>query len=103
MNDLMQTVSRYPDMMLVVKSSELLDMVRFCVLETKKSIEQQLVDASVEKYLSPRKTAEMLDVNLSTLWRWQKQNYLSPIELGGKRKYRQSEIDRILKKGVVTA
>jgi len=50
----------------------------------------------VETYLSPQKTAELLDVDKSTLWRWNKRDYLKSIELGGKRLYRMSDIKKIL-------
>lgn len=39
-----------------------------------------------------------LHVDKSTLWRWAKIGYLVPIEVGGKRFYKQSDIDKILKK-----
>ena len=65
-------------------------------METKQQIEQTLADAAAETYLSPKKTAELLDVNASTLWRWGKINYLTPIELGGKRKYKISDINKLL-------
>jgi len=50
----------------------------------------------VETYLSPKKTAEMLDVNPTTLWRWNKRNYLIHIQVGGKRRYKMSDIQKIL-------
>jgi len=40
--------------------------------------------------------AEMLDVDKSTLWRWAKIGYLVPINVGGKRRYRMSDVNRIL-------
>ena len=39
---------------------------------------------------------EMLDVSQSTLWRWQKAGYLVPLNVGGKRRYRMSDVRRIL-------
>lgn len=54
-----------------------------------------------EQYLTRKQTAEMLDVDLSTLWRYDKQGYLCPVEIGGKRKYKLSDINRILGKGEV--
>jgi hypothetical protein len=51
-----------------------------------------------EQYLTRKQTAEMLDVDLSTLWRWNNENYLCPIEIGGKRRYKLSEVNKILKK-----
>jgi len=54
-----------------------------------------------EQYITRKKTAEILDVDLSTLWRWDTQlDYLHPVEIGGKRKYKLSDINRILKVGV---
>ena len=87
-----------PDITIHVRAGELLEMAEHCVSETKKQLEQIIQDSANETYLSPKKTAEQLEVDPSTLWRWDKQNYLKPIQLGGKRRYRKSDIDKILKK-----
>lgn len=50
-----------------------------------------------EQYLTRKQTAEMLDVDLSTLWRWNNENYLCAVEIGGKRKYKLSDVNKILK------
>ena len=50
-----------------------------------------------EKYLTRRQTAQALDVDLSTLWRWNREAYLKPVQVGGRRLYKQSEINKILK------
>jgi hypothetical protein len=50
---------------------------------------------------NPNSTAEMLDVDLSTLWRWNNEKYLCAVEVGGKRKYKLSEVNKILRKGEV--
>ena len=49
-----------------------------------------------ERYLTRKQTAEMLGVDLSTLWRWHKEGYLIPIEMGGKRRYRLSDVKKIM-------
>ncbi len=49
-----------------------------------------------EVYLSRTKTALMLGVTLSTLWRWDKENYLTPVRVGGKVLYRESDIQRVI-------
>jgi excisionase family DNA binding protein len=54
-----------------------------------------------EKYLTRKQAAEMLDVDLSTLWRWNKRNYLCAVEVGGKRRYRMSDVNRILGNGYI--
>jgi predicted site-specific integrase-resolvase len=35
----------------------------------------------------------MLDVDRSTLYRWKKRGYLVPIQIGGKVRYKRSEIE----------
>ena len=40
---------------------------------------------------------QQLNVDRSTLWRWNKSGYLKHIEVGGKRYYKQSDIDEVLR------
>lgn len=61
-------------------------------LRAKKEIEAQ----QSEKYLSPKVVAELLDINVCTLWRWEKSGYLLPIRVGAKVRYRKSDIDKLL-------
>ena len=44
-------------------------------------------DDDIEDYLSREEVAQMLDVNLSTLWRWAKAGYLPCVHFGRKVKY----------------
>ncbi|GAB6395431.1 MAG: helix-turn-helix domain-containing protein [Bacteroidales bacterium] len=85
-----------PDITFAVKAGDLLEMVEFCVKETRKELERQITDSNTETYPSPKQVAKILDVDVSTLWRWNKQGYLCPIEIGGKRRYRMSDIKKIL-------
>jgi hypothetical protein len=52
-----------------------------------------------EQYITRKQAAQMLDVDLSSLWRWDKQEYLQPVSIGGKRRYKLSDINRLLEKG----
>ena len=85
-----------PDLNITVKASDLTEMARFCVLEAKREIQQDLTDAATEKYLTPKATADVFGVDASTLWRWNKRNYLNHVSVGGLRRYRKSDIDKIL-------
>lgn len=51
-----------------------------------------------ERYYSFRHVADMLDVSTRTLNRWQSLGYLVPIMVGGQRRYRKSDIERIIKR-----
>ena len=84
---------------ITINAGQLIEAIDYCVQTTRKELEQQINDASTETYSSIAKVAEILDVDKSTLWRWQKQGYLVPLEVGGKRRYRMSDIRRILEGG----
>ena len=68
---------------------------------TKEQLEQLITDQTAETYPSRQKVAEILDVDLSTLHRWAKRGLLVPIEIGGKRRYRMSDVRRMLNNGRV--
>ena len=57
---------------------------------------QKAVPEKTEKYLSPKQVCEMLDIDNSTLWRWGRNNYLPPFKVGGKNRYRMSDIQKLL-------
>ena len=95
-SNVVKLAEQCPDITLSVKAGELLEMVNYCVQTTRKELEQQINDAAAETYPSRQKVAEMLDVDLSTLHRWAKSGYLIPLEVGGKRRYRMSDVKRIL-------
>jgi len=94
--DIFNLSKQCPELNITVRAADLTEMAVFIVSETKRQIQQDLADAAAETYVSPQKTAEMLDVDTSTLWRWKKRGYLTNIEIGGKRRYRMSDIKRIL-------
>lgn len=49
------------------------------------------------EYLTTDQTAERLQVNRSTLWRWNRDKYLCPVKVGRKSLYRMADVERILK------
>lgn len=51
-----------------------------------------------EKFLTADETAEMLGVDKSTLWRWDKCNYLPKVKIGSKVRYRQTDVEELMKK-----
>ncbi len=80
----------------------LVDLKQFAVdiiESTKKELEDVVIADKAETYPSPKRVCEILDVDASTLWRWNKRGYLCPAEVGGKRRYRMSEVNAILNGG----
>ncbi|MGE0021487.1 MAG: helix-turn-helix domain-containing protein [Draconibacterium sp.] len=66
------------------------------ISSTKKELEEIVINDKAETYLTPKQVAEMLNVDLTTLWRWNKRNYLKPVEFGGSRRYRRTEINKLM-------
>ncbi len=82
----------------------LTDLKQFAVdliESTKKELEDVVIADKAETYPSPKRVCEILDVDASTLWRWNKRGYLCPAEVGGKRRYKMSEVNAILNGGRV--
>jgi hypothetical protein len=57
------------------------------------------VQVDPDKLLSPKETGEMLSIDVSTLYRWDKLGYLTKIKIGGKVRYRLSDIQKLFSGG----
>lgn len=82
-----------------VSLNDLKEFAQDLIKTTKQELEQQITDANTETYPSPEQVAKILDVDRTTLWRWHKKGYLCHTEVGGKRRYRMSDINAILNGG----
>ena len=96
MTKLLDPVESHPDVIVSIRAADLLAANEELIRRTRQELEQLITDANTETYPSAKKVAEMLDVDKSTLWRWAKIGYLVPINVGGKRRYRMSDVKRIL-------
>lgn len=76
-----------------ISAIDMQEVIDYTIRKTRKEMEQVIIDGKSEVYLTPQQVSEMLGVNLSTLFRWNKRGYLIPLEIGGKRKYRKSDIN----------
>ena len=80
-----------------INAGQLIEVVNYAVSKTRAEFEKK---QEPEQYIPRKQAAQMLDIDPSTLWRYNKQAYLQPVTIGGKRRYRLSDINRILQKGV---
>lgn len=88
-------------MTIAVKLNDLVEFGNILISNVKNELEQTIADQRAETYVSIERVMEMFGVCRATLWRWQKIGYLVPINVGGKRRYRMSDVNNILKvKGV---
>lgn len=94
-----ELLSENSNLNITINAGQLIEAINYCVNKTRKELEQQITDANTETYPSPKRVSEILDVDLSTLFRWNKKGYLCHIEVGGKRRYRSSDVNAILNGG----
>lgn len=94
--DLIQLAKECPGLTVSIKLTDLVEANKELIEETKRNLQQTLEDAKSEEYLSREKVIEWLEVSATTLWRWEKCGYLIPIAVGNKKKYRMSDIQKIL-------
>ena len=94
--DLIEIAKHCPGLKVEISIGDLIEANTLLIAEVKRELEQTIADEKAETYLSREKVMEILDIASTTLWRWQKLNYLVPIMVGGKRRYRKSDIMKIL-------
>lgn len=94
--NLVDIAKQQPGMIIQISLNDLLEANQLLIDNTRKELEQMITDSNAETYPSKEKVMEMLDVSDVTLWRWQKCGYLKPINVGGKRRYRMSDVKKIL-------
>lgn len=95
-NNLVTLAKECPGLQVTITLGDLIEANTMLIADTKKELEQLVTDQNAETYPSREKVMEMLDVSQSTLWRWQKAGYLVPLNVGGKRRYKMSDVRRIL-------
>lgn len=97
--DLVALAKECPSLQVTITLGDLMEANTLLIADTKRELEQLITDQNTETYPSRDKVMEMLGVSESTLWRWAKNGYLVPLNVGGKRRYRMSDVNRILKGG----
>jgi DNA-binding transcriptional regulator YiaG len=93
---LIDAAKQCPEMIVSIKVGDLVEANNLLLEQARARLEQKIADASAETYLSKDKVCEMLDVSVTTLWRWEKVGYLVPLNFGGQKRYRKSDIEKIL-------
>lgn len=93
---LIEAARQCPDMVVSIKLGDLVEANSLLLEQARAQLEQKIADASAECYYTSEKVKEILSVCTSTLWRWEKRGYLVPLNFGGQKRYRKSDIDKIL-------
>lgn len=97
--NLIELAEKYPDISVTIRLGDLIEANEMLIKRAKEELEQLITDQNTETYPTREKVMEILDVSAPTLWRWAKSGYLKPLNCGGKRRYRMSDVRRILEGG----
>jgi len=79
--------------------NDLRDWHKEVIEDTRRELEEVVLSDKAESYPTVKQVSEMLNVNASTLWRWNQKGYLKTIEFGGGRRYKMSEVKALMEGG----
>ncbi len=85
---------------ITINAGQLIEAIDYCIQQTKGELEDAIASEKQESYLGAQQVCDMLDVNMTTLWRWENKGYLVPAKVGGKRRFKYSEVKNILDGGL---
>ena len=94
--NLIELAEQCPGLQVSITVGELVNAMRQLVAETRQELERTIADSKAEIYLNRSRTMDTLGVSSTTLWRWAQIGYLTPLNVGGKHRYRMSDIKRIM-------
>ena len=81
---------------LEVSGKDLLEFSNELINRARSELSTEIAEARKERYLTREEVKEICGVCDTTLWHWNKKNYLKTIKVGSKVRYRMSDIRRIL-------
>lgn len=86
---------------ITISAEQLIEVVDYCIVQTKQQLEDAIASEKQESYLGAQQVCDMLGMNMTTLWRWENKGYLVPAKVGGKRRFKYSEVKNILERGLI--
>lgn len=96
MNIIEELIKNNADLTLSIKIKDLKEFADYLIKNTKRELEEIVISEKAETYPTVKQVSEILNVNITTLWRWNKKGYLKTIEFGGGRRYKMSDVKALL-------
>ena len=100
--DLVALLERVPNATITVQLSDLNAFARRLIADTREEYEQEISDrllAIKENYLTADTVKDVLQISETTLWRWAKAGYILPVMISGQKRYKQSDIEKMVEQG----
>ena len=83
--------------LVVMRAEDLKQTIVDCINETKRNMERDIALNNSDVLLTTNQVIERLSISRTTLWHWVKKRYIIPVEIGGKQRYKLSDVNAILK------
>lgn len=97
MNDMLSLLANgYPNVKFELTGADLREFADFMISKTVNEITSIMQSAEADRLMPRESVKKLLCVCDTTLWLWDKRNYLKCVKVGGKVMYRQSDVNRIL-------
>ena len=80
---------------LEVTGKDLLHFSNQLIRKTKEEMATVAKNSRTETYLTKKEVKQLCRVCDTTLWRWNKRDYLKPVKIGSKLRYRLSDIKKL--------
>ena len=95
--DISKIINENENVMLVVSGKDLKDFANAIAHRFVSCLEIEPVQEpdNNEKLYTAKEVCDMLHVTTTTLYRWDKANYLKPVRIGAKRFYRGEDINNL--------
>ena len=100
--DIYELVKRCPDATIQIRVGDLSVFGRKLLADARLEFERQQAAAEAEKaetYLDAETVMRKLDISASTLYRLGRAHVLEHIRLGGRKKYRLTDVERLVREG----
>jgi predicted DNA-binding transcriptional regulator AlpA len=81
---------------IMLSENELEEKLRNIVADFYQQLRNDIEKQTSISLLSATAVCEILEIDKSTLWRWEKRGYLCPVRIGCKVRYRRSDIDKMI-------
>lgn len=97
--DILEMASRMPNAIFQINAGDLCEFAHRLISQAADIARLQIERADLSKeLLTIDEVSAMLKVSKMTLYRWDKAGLLTKIEVGGKRRYRRSEVEALTEK-----
>ena len=87
-----EIISSGANVTLQITAAQLGEFAQDLIGRTRQEIAREVEAGKAEIYYTREQTASLLNVNPSTLWNWDKKDFLKPVRVGGLCRYRKSDI-----------